>query len=123
MATGSIELLADLIPQLKPFEQRKYLNSALAFIVKQYFFTDHVNYEDASFPSSKTTSGAARLVHDLVKENDTLKDHLTALLSRSSLPALDGSLAARRSVVATVAQDEGEKPIHASHSFFLTSHR
>jgi len=93
---------------MKPFEQRKYLNSIVTFLVKQYFSSDHVDYEDAPISASKFVSGVARLIHVLTGESDALKDHLVSLLTRSALPSLDDSLAARRSVMAALAQDEGE---------------
>ena len=108
LTTDSVELLVDLVSQLKPFEQRKYLSSIIAFIVKQYFSSDHVNHEDVSIPASKTVCAAARLLQTLTKDSDVRKDHLLSLLMRSTLPSLDDSLAARRSVMAALAQDEGE---------------
>jgi telomere length regulation protein len=109
LATDSFELLVTLLPHLKPFEQRKYLSSVLTFIVKQYFSSDHVSYEDAAFPASASISGTARLLYNLTKESDSLKDHLMSLLTRSVLPSLDVSLAARRSVMAALAREDGRK--------------
>ncbi|KAF2831443.1 hypothetical protein CC86DRAFT_443135 [Ophiobolus disseminans] len=106
MDTDSVALLADLIPRLKPFEQRKYLNSIITFFIRRQFFPDHINLEDAPIPASTTISGIAKLLHILTKESDALKDHLVSLLTRSTLPSLDDSLGTRRSVMAAIAQDE-----------------
>jgi telomere length regulation protein len=106
--SDSTELLVDCISQLKPFEQRKYLNSLITFIVKRYFSSDIVHHDGGLLPTSKTISGAASLLHSLVKENEALKDHLASTLARSIIPSLDDSLAARRSVMAALAQDEGQ---------------
>lgn len=108
LASDSAKLLADCISRLKPFEQRKYLNALIAFMVKRYFSSDLVHHDDEPLPASKTISGAASLLHSLVEDNEGLKDHLVSTLTRSTIPSLDGSLAGRRSVMAALAEDEGQ---------------
>ncbi|KAF1944138.1 hypothetical protein EJ02DRAFT_452746 [Clathrospora elynae] len=103
---GCIERLADLISCMKTFEQRKYMNAIIAFVVKQYFSTDIVSKNDASIASSKSISGAAGLIYTLARDNDVLKDHLVSSLTRSAIPALDDSLSARRSVIAALTKDD-----------------
>ncbi|KAI2477859.1 telomere length regulation protein [Pyrenophora tritici-repentis] len=103
---GRVEHLTTLISQLKTFEQRKYMNSFVAFIAKKYFATEIVSKEDASIPPSKTVSAAAALIHTLTKDNDVLREHLVSSLTRSTIPALDDALSARRSIVAALTKDE-----------------
>ena len=99
---------ADLIGRMKAFEQRKYFNAVLVGIAKQYFQSEIVNKEDTSIASSPVISGAACLLNNFIKTNDILKDHLVSSLTRSAIPSLDESLALRRTVVAALAQDEGQ---------------
>jgi telomere length regulation protein len=102
-----VERLADLLARMKTFEQRKYLNAILAFLVKQYFSAEVLNNEDSPVSPSKTVSAAASLIHLLTKDNDVLKEHLVSSLTRSSIPMLDDSLSARRSIMAALGKDEG----------------
>jgi len=106
--SGHIEDLTSLISQLKTFEQRKYMNSFVTFIAKQYFAAEVTSKEDAPIPSSKAVSAAAALIYALIKESDVLKEHLVSSLTRSTIPALDDSLSARRSIIAALAKDEGK---------------
>jgi telomere length regulation protein len=92
---------------MKTFEQRKYLNAILAFLVKQYFSAEVLNNEDSPVSPSKTVSAAASLIHLLTKDNDVLKEYLVSSLTRSSIPMLDDSLSARRSIMAALGKDEG----------------
>jgi telomere length regulation protein len=96
---------------MKSFEQRKYVNAVIAHIVKQHFSGGVINREDEQLPASKAISGAVSLVNDLIKDSDTMKEHLISLLTRSTLPSLEDSLAARRSVLSALAQDEGTYPV------------
>ncbi|CAA9964536.1 telomere length regulation protein [Pyrenophora teres f. maculata] len=104
--SGRVEHLTSLTSQLKTFEQRKYMNAFVAFIAKKYFATEIVSKEDAPIPPSKAVSAAAALIYTLTKDNDVLKEHLVSSLTRSTIPALDDSLSARRSIVAALAKDE-----------------
>jgi telomere length regulation protein len=104
--------------RMKSFEQRKYLSAVVAFAVKQYFPSDMAERDDTPVPASKAVSGAARLLYEFTKDNELLKDHLVSLLTRSTIPSLDDSLAARRSVIATVAQDEGQNVWHLALSIY-----
>lgn len=109
MAIDSIRSFADLLPRMKPFEQRKYFDAIIAFMIRRYFASSHFDHEDTIFTASNIISGAADLLRTLTKQNEALNDHLVSLLTRSNLPSLDDSLAARRSVMAALAQDEGEQ--------------
>lgn len=93
---------------MKHFEQRKYLNAIIAAVVKQYLVSDVVDKDDVPVLASKTVSGAAGLLHNITKDNDVLKEHLIISLSRSTIPSLDDSLFARRSVMAVLGKDEGQ---------------
>ena len=101
------ELFTELMSKMKSFEQRKYLNAAIAFITKQYLASDTVEKDDTTIVGSKTISDAASLFQNMVKDNDILKDHLVSSLTRSTIPPLDDSLSARRSVIAALVEDEG----------------
>jgi telomere length regulation protein len=104
----SAMLLAGAMSRMKTFEQRKYLSAIISFIVKQYFSFDIIHHDDAPIPKLKSVSGVASLLHTLTKDNDGLKDHLASIVTRSNIPSLDDSLAARRGIMAALAQDEGE---------------
>jgi hypothetical protein len=93
---------------MKAFEQRKYFNAVIFCIAKEFFNSEIDSQEDAPIVSSPTISGAASLLHTFVNENDILKEHLVSSLTRSTIPSIDDSLAIRRSVIAALAQDEGE---------------
>jgi telomere length regulation protein len=93
---------------MRSFEQRKYLNAIVAFVAKTYFSTDTVSKDDAPVATSVAVSSAAALFHMLIKDNDVLKEQLVTSLTRSTIPALDDSLSARRSVLAALAKDEGQ---------------
>jgi telomere length regulation protein len=102
-----VEQLADTMSRMKAFEQRKYLNAIIVFMIRQYFSIDVVSKDDTPLASSRTISGAASLIDTLTKDNDALKEHLGSVLTRSTIPTLDDSLSARRSVMATLAKDDG----------------
>jgi hypothetical protein len=106
---GGIERLARLLFHMKTFEQRKYMNAVVSFVAKQYFSTEVIKKDDSSITSSTIVDAVAGLVHVLIKDNDVLKEHLILSLTRSTMPVLDDSLSARRSVVAALAQDYGKK--------------
>jgi len=107
IGSGAIERLANLLPQMKTFEQRKCLNAVVAFVAKKYFSTEIISKDDAPVATSVTISSAAALFYTLIKDNDVLKEQLVISLTRSTVPALDDSLSARRSVLAALAKDEG----------------
>lgn len=108
---------------MKSFEQRKYLSAATNFVIKQYLYSEIIHDPDASIKSSKVISGAAGLISQIVVDNNVLKEHLVSSLTRSIIPSLDDSLAARRAVIAALARDEGRdmSPPHSPDK--LTSHR
>lgn len=106
--TDSVMLLADVMLRLKAFEQRKYLNAVITFVVKQYFPSDMSQHDDTPVVASAMVSGVANLIHALVKDSEGLRDHLISILARSNIPSLDDSLDARRSVMAALSQDEGQ---------------
>lgn len=85
------------------------MNAVIVYIIKQYFSLHGFSRDDEPLPASQIVSGAAGLLHSLLKGNEALTGHVVTLLTRSTIPSLDDSLAARRSVMAALAQDEGEK--------------
>ena len=99
------------------------MNSFVAFIAKQYFAADVMGKEDVPIPSSTAISAAAALIYTLIKDNDVLKEHLVSTLTRSTIPALDDSLLARRSIVAALAKDEGKHQRPISRYRRLKYHR
>jgi len=106
--SDSSTIFAAFIQKMKSFEQRKYLNAVVAFVTKQYFNRKVEMKEDVPIKPSITVSAAAALIHSLVKDSEILKESLLSALTKSSIPALDDSVFARRSVIAVVAQDEGQ---------------
>ncbi|KAF1959304.1 hypothetical protein CC80DRAFT_467787 [Byssothecium circinans] len=106
--TDSLDALTEVIHKMKTFEQRKYLNAIITFATKQYFGSAFETKEDAPIKASATVSGVAALIHTLVKDSEPLRESLVFALTKSSIPALDDSLLARRSVIAAIAQDEDQ---------------
>ncbi|KAJ4288006.1 telomere binding protein [Kalmusia sp. IMI 367209] len=108
IATESISTFISLLHKMKAFEQRKYLISIIPVLSNQYLNAG-ISVKVAAPPEgSSFISAIAALVSELVKNNDTLKEQLVTSLTKSPLPALDDSLAARRSVIAAIAQDENQ---------------
>lgn len=94
---------------MKAYEQRKYFNEILKFAVDRYLGSSLNDDAREVVGPSPRVSAVAGLLHNLIKDNGLLRDHLVTTLTRSSIPALDGSLAARRSVIAALAAaDEGK---------------
>ncbi|KAF2627864.1 hypothetical protein BU25DRAFT_448330 [Macroventuria anomochaeta] len=101
-----VNRFADLVGRLKAFEQRKYCNAVIVYITKHFFQSEIVSKEDIPIDPSPVISGAACLLSSFVKDNEILMDHLISSLTSSTVPALEESLAIRRTVIATLAQDE-----------------
>lgn len=76
--------------------------------MEEYCRSDTVSKEYTLDVASPTISSAACLLHSFMDNNDILEDHLVSSLTRSTIPSLNESLAVRRSVIAALAQDEGE---------------
>jgi telomere length regulation protein len=106
--TDSVVLLADLMSRLKSFEQRKFLSAVIAFVAKHYCPSDISRHGEAPIIDSAVVSGVAGLVYGLVQSSEGLKDLVVSILTQPTIPSLDDSLAARRSVMAALAQDEGQ---------------
>lgn len=105
---GSVKHLVPLLSHMKTFEQRKYLNAIITSVAKQYFSNEVVS-KNSPIASSSVIDAAAGLFDDLIKDNNVLKEHLISTLTRSTIPVLDDSLSARRSVVAALAKDHGKQ--------------
>lgn len=105
---------------MKTFEQRKYMNAIITFVAKHYFSNEVVN-KDSLVASSPVIDAAGGLFHDLIKDNDVLKEHLISTLTRSTIPVLDDSLSVRRSVVAALAKDHGKQCRNLGTSTLLTA--
>jgi telomere length regulation protein len=101
-------ILENFLPKLKTHEQRKYLNSVITIMASKHLSSISDVREDLPLRPSPTISGAAAVLRVLIKDSDLLKDHIVSMLTKSTLPALDDSLAARRSVIAAIAQDDGK---------------
>lgn len=104
----STKILEKFLPSLKAYEQRKYLNAIITFVANRYLSSSVESKDDAPLKASPSVSGVARLLRNIVHENELLREHIVTILTRSSVPALDDSLAARRSIIAAIAQDEGK---------------
>ena len=102
-----VEMFSEMLSRLKSFEQRKYINAAMTFVGRQYFQSGIITREDAPIQPSQTISGTACLLESIIKDSELLKEHIVSSLTRPSIPALDDSLALRRSVLAVIARDEG----------------
>lgn len=105
---GDVDRLGHLLSRMKTFEQRKYMNAIIAIVAKQYLSDEDINKANASIASSSVIDAAAGLIHGLIKDSDVLKEHLVSSLTRSTIPVLDDSLSARRSIIAALAKDHGE---------------
>jgi len=103
--TDSIDTFSQFFRTTKAFEQRKYMSAIITFLVKQYFGS--MVDKDGPLKSSPRISGVAKLITELVKDSDILLEHLVHSLIKSSIPILEDSLDARRSVIAAMAQCEG----------------
>jgi telomere length regulation protein len=108
IGTAAIQFLCTYLGKMKVFEQRKYLNAIITFIVKDCFGPTLEIKEDTPIKITPRISNAASLIHRLVKNNDVLKEHLVSSLTKSVVPVLNDSVSARRSVIAAIAQDEGK---------------
>ena len=84
------------------------MNATITFVVKHFFSSYVFSKTDVPIAHHRTISGAAGLFSVTIKDNDVLKDHLVSSLTRATVPLLDDSLAARRSVVAALAKDDGQ---------------
>ncbi|OAL55732.1 hypothetical protein IQ07DRAFT_627780 [Pyrenochaeta sp. DS3sAY3a] len=106
LRSDRVELFTNMLSRLKSFEQRKYFNAVIDFLVKQYFSTDIIEKEDVPIPASKAVSGTASLIFNLTRNNAALKEYLVSSLTRSTIPSLEDSLFARRSAIAALAKDD-----------------
>lgn len=104
----SIENLQVQFSRLKPHEQRKYLNSVIAFLANTYFANSTEYKDDTPLKTTGFLSGATSLIHSLIKRSEVLQDHLVDSLTKSPLNAIEGSLDMRRSVISAISQEEGE---------------
>ncbi|KAH7399295.1 telomere length regulation protein-domain-containing protein [Pyrenochaeta sp. MPI-SDFR-AT-0127] len=100
-----LEDFTDLLIKMKSFEQRKYLNALTNFAVKQYLSSDVASKDDTHLTSSTPVSGVAAVFYSIIKSSGLQKEHFVSSLTRSTIPSLDDSLAARRSVIAALATD------------------
>lgn len=117
--TGSIAPVAQFLSKLAAHDQRQFLNSTITFFSTRYFNTVADEKKDVPLKSQLTISGVAHVIHELIRNNDLLKSHIVALLTNSTISALDDSLFARRSLVASIANDEG-KYFHSTLKWNLT---
>lgn len=104
----STQILEILLPQMKAHEQRKYFNAILTHVVKDYLGLHINDKDDLPVKPSLAISAIAAMLNNLMKDNELLKDSMVSALTQANLPALDDSIAARRSVLAALAQDDGE---------------
>lgn len=92
---------------MKAFEQRKYFNAVISYVTKQFFLSEIISKDDNAVGQSPTVSGTAYLLNCMMENNDVLKGHVVSSLTKSAIPSLDESLAARRAIIAALVRDEG----------------
>ncbi|KAF2750653.1 hypothetical protein M011DRAFT_516990 [Sporormia fimetaria CBS 119925] len=102
----SVGALKEVLIKLKKFEQQKYMTALLTYIPRGYFGSTISAKDKSSLQPSSMVSGTARLLHDLVSENDVLEEFLVTVLVRGKTLALDNTLQARRSIIAVLAKDD-----------------
>jgi telomere length regulation protein len=114
---GSAPQLLNLyLRKLKAHEQRKYFDAILTLFATKYLNSIQHHMNDAPLENSVVIAGVAALIYDLIKEHELLQDHVVTLLTRSTLVALDDSLATRRSAIAAIAKVEGSSADHKFQS-------
>jgi telomere length regulation protein len=104
-----ITALSPILSKLKAYEQRKYFNAIVTFVAQEYLSAEFERRDDTPLSASPIISGTATLLNMVLNENELLKDHSITILTQSSLASLDDSLAARRAIIAALAQDEGKR--------------
>jgi telomere length regulation protein len=97
-----------LLTKLAPHEQRQFLNSTISYISNQCLGLIPETKDELVLKPSRTISGAARFINELISENEFLKDHIVSLLTSSAGSGMDGSLAVRRSIIAAISEDQGK---------------
>ncbi|KAF2799128.1 hypothetical protein K505DRAFT_295246 [Melanomma pulvis-pyrius CBS 109.77] len=103
---NSMKILEHFLPKMKAHEQRKYINSIITVVSRLYLSSDVDTKENGPVKYSPKISGTAAIFYALIKENELLREHVASTLSKSTLSVLDDSLAARRSVISAIAQDD-----------------
>ena len=117
--TSSVPQFATYLHKMKAFEQRKYFNAIISFSATQYLGS-FINNTHEPIQRSSTISDVASLILSLIKPSGFLKEHLVSVLTKSTIPALDDFLAARRSAIAAIADDEGVQAIYIEFVLLLT---
>ena len=103
----STTIVEKFLPTLKAYEQRKYMDAIISFAAHRY--SGPLESKDGIIiGTSPTISAVGKLIHNIIKNNETLRDHVVTILTKSNISALDDSFATRRSVVAAIAQDDGK---------------
>lgn len=108
IANDSVATFSSLLQKMKIFEQRKYLSVILTFLSQQYLNTAVDITEISLLKNTPHIEGVATLIYELIKNNDSMKEHLVTSIPKSTVPALNDFLGARRSIIAALSQDEGE---------------
>lgn len=101
-------ILAKLLPTLKAHEQRKYFDATLNVVAQNHLAKTPGTKDEAGLNPGTQVSYAVAFFHEMMKENELLKDHAVNVLSKSGSPALNDSLPTRRSLIAAVAQFDGQ---------------
>lgn len=106
--SDSSATFAYYVNHMKVFEQKKYLNAIISCLAKKFFSSAVESKEDAPIAKSSIVSAAATLITTFVADNESLREHLVSVLTKSSISAVNDSLLARRSLIAAVTQDEDQ---------------
>lgn len=107
-----VQMFTNALLTMKGFEQRKYFDAILCFVAKTYFSFENVVKDDKAISLSSTIAGSASLLKHVMKDSEMLQDHAVKILTQSTIPLLDDSLGARRSIIAVVAREEGILVVH-----------
>lgn len=100
--------LRRLITNLPAYQQRTFLVSVLQFLDRQFLQeSSQMQTVDDLRRLSKNISSCAGLIREIVSGNAMLLEHLTEMCIKLEGNALVISLPLRRSVLASLANDEG----------------
>ncbi|KAH0544155.1 hypothetical protein FGG08_001600 [Glutinoglossum americanum] len=117
-----------LLSQFPAHEQRNFFYALLRTIGKQHFSSGKVSVGDKWWLEDlDVVSGAAALLHGVIRDSETLKENLVAWLTNNWGGGVGEAIGVRRAAVATISQDEVNTQIlllasgyvHRSHPMYL----
>jgi hypothetical protein len=100
--------LRALLSQLPAHEQRNFFYALLRIIGEQHFKSDKVSAGDSWWLEDvDVVSGAAALLHGMIRVGGALKENLVAWLTNTWTGGVGEAIGIRRAAVAAISQDEG----------------